>query len=305
MCRKAAMLFSLLTGALAAQISAPSLGLVYDAHNQALRRISGMPGAATLSDPVLSGIVSAAIAPDHSFAIVNDGEYKVYTAAGLRTLPTGLTDASRIAFSATGETAAFYAEGMFTLLTGLPEKPVLQTIAVAGRVGRFAVNTQGLLTISVAQEKGEGIFTISARSPLIHVLDVTQTSSIVFSKDGMKAWIADVAENRIFSLEGNDALQIATADDGVDNPLALAPSPDAQQLFIVNGGTASVVAFDLTRRTAVSSTPYACNPSALSPLAASSVFALTDLSSGPMWIFDASQPVMQTMFIPAVPAVMQ
>jgi hypothetical protein len=309
MWKKSSILLPLLAGALAAQISAPSLGLVYDAQNQALRRISGMPGAATLSDPVLNGIASAAIAPDHSFAIVNDGDYQLYTSAGLRPLPTGLPNPARIVFSPAGQTAAFYADGTFTLVTGLPAQPALQTVAAPGPVSQFAVTAAGVLLMSIVQARGEGIFAIPPQGQPAHLLDVTQTGAIVFSKDGTNAWIADTAENRVWSLTALDAqpsaVPIATASDGVDAPLALALSPNAQRLYIANGGTASIIAYDMTQNAAISSTPCACQPTALSPLAAASVFALTGLSSGPLWIFDASPPVPQTLFVPAVPAVIQ
>jgi DNA-binding beta-propeller fold protein YncE len=305
--KKISILLPLLASAVAAQVSAPSLGLVYDAQNQALRRIAGTPGAATLSDPILGAIASAAIAPDHTFAIVDDGDYKLYTSSALRSLPVGLPRPARIVFSPAGETAAFYADGTFTVVTGLPGHPALQSVAAPGPVSQFAVTASGLLLMSIAQGGGESIYEIPPQGPPVHVLDVTQISAIVVSKDGTKAWMADAAENQIWFMSGLDsspsAVQIASAADGLDSPVALALSPDFQQLFIANGGMASIVAFDLAHSAALSSTPCACKPAALGPLAAASVFALTDLSTGPMWIFDASQPVLQTLFIPAVPAV--
>ncbi|MCU1257599.1 MAG: hypothetical protein JWO80_484 [Bryobacterales bacterium] len=307
---KSSLLLPLLAGSLFAQFSGPSLGLVYDAPNQALRRIAGLPGGATLSDPVLTGIAFAAVAPDHSFAIVSSADgsgYQLFTRDGLSALPPGLTPSARVAFSPGGGAAAFYADGSasLTLVTGLPSQPSLQAIAVGGAVGKFAVNDAGSLLVSVPrQPAGESVLQISPQGQPVQVLDVTQAAAIIFSRDGAKAWIADAAENRIWSLSQFDtsavAAPIASDADGLSTPLALAVSTDARTLWIGNGGTNGVITFDLFQGTALASLTCSCKLTTLSPLTGAGVFRLTDLATDPIWILDASQPAPRILFIPAV-----
>lgn len=310
MWKTSSLLLPLLAGSLFAQFSGPSLGLVYDAPNQALRRIAGLPGGATLSDPVLTGIAFAAVAPDHTFAVVSstDGSgYQLFTRDGLRALPAGLTPGARVAFSPGGGAAAFYTDGStsLTLVTGLPSQPSLQVIAVGGAARNFAVNDAGSLLVSVPrQPAGESVLQIPPQGQPVQVLDVSQAAAIVFSRDGQRAWIADAAENRIWSLSQLEtsavAASIASDADGLSSPLALAVSSDMRTLWIGNGGTNGIITFDLSQNTALASATCSCKLTTLSPLAGAGVFRLTDLATDPIWILDTSQSDPRILFIPAV-----
>ena len=149
----------LLAGVAAAQtgtaLSGPTMGLVFDSSQSALRPIRGIPGAATMGDAVNLGIplASATVSPRQDFALAlrtDDSSVVLARAGGASAAVPGARPAPALmVFSPAGTTAALYdsGAGRVQVLTGLPDAAAVQSdvdiSALAGPVAALAVDDAG------------------------------------------------------------------------------------------------------------------------------------------------------------------
>ena len=85
---------------------------------------------------------------------------------------------------------------------------------------------------------------------------------------------------------------------GAGESHALSVSRDQRRVYVANGGSAEIVAIDLSNGvTARYACP--CSPSAVRRLNGTAVFRLTEPSDGPLWLFDGDLAQPRIMFVPA------
>ena len=149
----------LLAGVAAAQsgtaLSGPTMGLVFDSSQSALRPIRGIPGAASLGDAVNPGfaLASATVSPRQDYALAlraDDSSVVLVRAGGASAAITGARPAPALmVFSPAGTAAALYnsGAGRVQILTGLPDAAAVQNdvdiSALAGPVAALAVDNAG------------------------------------------------------------------------------------------------------------------------------------------------------------------
>jgi hypothetical protein len=136
-------------------LSGPTMGLVFDASQSALRPIRGIPGAATFGDAVNPGfpLASATVSPRQDFALAlraDDSSVVLARAGGGSAAVPGARPAPALmVFSPAGATAALYdsGAGRVQVLTGLPDAAAVQSdvdiSALAGPVAALAVDDAG------------------------------------------------------------------------------------------------------------------------------------------------------------------
>ena len=163
-----------LTGIAAAQVAeAPLLGYVFDAAAQGVRPIWGVPGAATIGDPVELGVevTEAVVSPRQNYVLVLTGTDR---ATGLYSPKTGQVQAlagvpagaSRIVVSPEGDSAGFYFSDRRELhvVTGLPDAPSppsvfagLDEVGAISDDGAFAVRASDALAMTFLSRSHAGV----------------------------------------------------------------------------------------------------------------------------------------------------
>jgi hypothetical protein len=300
-----------------APLGGPSLGFIFDARQQALRPVLGIPGAAVFGDPLSapSPVVSATVSLRQNAAVVNDGAWKAITLSpsgvgNTVVLPDGLPASARVAVSETGTSAAFYdsANSALTVVTGITASSMaanpVSIASLPGAITRFAVGDDGsLLLSSTLSSGGEALFWIGPDGSTLQLAAIQKTASILLWNSSASALVADRAGNQIWGIQNpgaNAALTLLASDtDGVSGPSGAALSRDGKQLWIANAGNQNVLGIDLGTRASLS---LACGfeLTTLLPMADGLSFRLNHPGKGPVWILDTapgSGP--RVVFIPA------
>jgi hypothetical protein len=301
-------------------LTGPIAGFVYDNSAQSLRPINGVPGASLLGDSVNFGMPVSTlwVAPRQDSAIVvgvdqslhlfllNNGTPSEVSLGGFSVLP------ERVIFSPSGTSVALIASGSAHLLTGLPNAPTqagsvkVESRTLQGQTGAFSSFTSSSPSIALSDD-GTYLLTIaqgSARLLSIHgqnrsLLAAQASALVAFAAGNHDAAVMDslTGLTLIHDAAGAAGMQlIAAPDDGLAGPRGLAFSSDEKMLYVASSTAQSVAAFNLVsvERAAIS---CACTPTTLVPLG--SVYRLTDLTTGPLWLFDGTASTPRTVFVPA------
>jgi hypothetical protein len=114
--------------------------------------------------------------------------------------------------------------------------------------------------------------------------------------------LADASANTIVKatqLSGSLSLTpLASAADGVSQPMAVAVSADGLLAAVANQGDSSVLRLDLSSKTAPVKTICHCSPTELVPLAGNFTFRLNEPGSGTVYAFDGNGVLPRVLFIP-------
>ena len=295
-----------LAGVAAAQtgtaLSGPTLGLVFDASQSALRPVRGIPGAATLGDAVNLGIplASATVSPRQDFALAlraDDSSVVLARAGGASAAVPGARPAPALmVFSPAGATAALYdsGAGRVQVLTGLPDAAAVQSdvdiSALAGPVAALAVDDAGsTLFLAAGAAETVALYRIAMDGTSQFLASFRSVAALRLSVNGREALLADSAAGAVYAirdLRGAGRMEtIASGRDGLGIPIAV-ESDSAGRIFVADqAGNVTI----LNRgRGPVVSLPCGCAPTGLFRLSGTATFRLTDPSDGPMWVLDAS-----------------
>src|SRR4051794_3502054 len=149
----------------AGRLQGPLSGFVFDRSSQSLRRIQGIPGAATVGAGVEFGfpVTSAVVAPrlDSAIILSADGVPHLFRLGGdapVEVSLPGLAAADRVVFSPSGSAAALYAGGSVQVIRGLPDSATLAgSVSVHGPAkpqrplsAAFAVSDDGAYLLYAA-----------------------------------------------------------------------------------------------------------------------------------------------------------
>jgi hypothetical protein len=126
-----------------------------------------------------------------------------------------------------------------------------------------------------------------------HVADGPREVTAAFAPGGHDAAVIQRDKLTLF----RDIAGAATVRTfpGIEMPGGLAFSPDGQKLYVASMGLQSVTAIQVATgdRTEL---PCACSPSTLTPMG--SLFRLTELGTGPLWLLDTASG-RGLIFVPA------
>jgi hypothetical protein len=292
----------------------PVIGFVYD-KTVGIQPILGIPGAATLGPAVLDrdGFESVTLAPDRDYALaVLARGRQVAIVRNLSTVPSAAVldvpaGPARIAFSPTGDAAAFYYSdtARAEVLTGLPGSPTLawnfDLAGLQSGLAALAVNDGGgaLLVAAAGEpapiwlaspEEGQRFLYAASASPSLTFLFRSEDVAIADASTGDVVLVRDPkGEARIARIGG--------PAEGISQPVAIAATRDNRRIFVANAAPAGVVSLELS-----GDEPFrlacSCAPTTLERIAGGSVFRVSEPGNGPIWLLDTASSTPRIVFVP-------
>jgi hypothetical protein len=296
------------------RISGPTLGYFFDSAQAGIVPIWGIPGAATVGQPLELGLelVKAAVAPQQDYALAEaNGESGLLVLRldpapfSRQPLPQALTGAEKIVFSPRGTSAALYdrGAGRIQVLTGMPAEPVVSAevdlAGIGGAPATLAVSDDGQVILVADSEGYVSLLTAGGESR--YVMAAGGAPALAFLNNSHDAVIADRGRNAVYLVRdvtgSMEARSLAGERDGVSGPLAVEASRDNGRVFIANGESSSVVALDLATGLATL-VPCRYPVTGLRRLSGNAVFALTEPLNGPMLVLDGDSAELRTVLVP-------
>jgi hypothetical protein len=185
------------------------------------------------------------------------------------------------------------------LVSGLPDAPV-----VGGSIDLTATGVPSALAVSddantLLVSVNNSIRLFESYADMGKLIDTASGALVAFAAGGHDAAVADAGAGVVLfhDLAGAGASQvIAPPDDNGRASSALAFSADGKALFLASSTAQAVTQLDLASG---SSTRIACNCSPMVLARMGSVFRLTEPSSDPLWLLDASESEPRIVFVPA------
>jgi len=294
--------------AAAADIAGPVTGYVFDAPSHSVLPVLGIPGAATLGDPVSLGldITYAAVAPgqDYLLAVGTDGQAWLVR-PDAATAQAGRLDLlhgapQRIVFSPRGSAALFLQDSTADVYTGLPGSPALaRTLALRSLSpsSAFAVSDDGSAVLGAT---GDALSVAGPSAEWKALPGVGTDASVAFSPGSSDAAVASRSANTVTLLRspasGGERSAIAGPADGIAGPVGIAFTADGR-ILVANSdkGTVSILSPSGDAPAAVT---CGCTPTGLSAMGR--VFRLNDRTDAPIWLVDAGADQPRALFIPAL-----
>ncbi len=298
----------------AAAASQPILGYTWDSNRAGLRTMLGVPGAAALSDTVVTAgpFTSATFCLRKSYVLLTHSSGSVYVMSlpnGEPSLITSPLANQQVIVSPSCSKALVYTRGSSTgvLISGLPSTPVAEPLnfAASGSIVGAAVGDLGDVALALLHSDGSiAIQLLSSSGTLSASLSVLQAyGAMTFVPGADTVLAADFGANKVVILShpssNPSTAQLASAADGVSQPLAIASSADGHEAFVANAVGVPLLRLDLASTSAPAKVPCACRPSELVPLSGNALFQLSELSSGTIYALDGASAVPRTLFIPA------
>ena len=294
-------------------LTGPTMGLVFDSSQSALRPIRGIPGAATLGDAVDLGfpLAAATVSPrqDSALALRADDSSVVLVRAGAASaaIPGARPAPARMVFSPAGTAAALYdsGAGRVQILTGLPDAAALQSdldiSALAGPVAALAVDDAGSsLFVATGAAESVALYRIALNGASQFLASFRSVAALGLSATGREILLADSAAGTVYVIRdprGTGRLDmIASGRDGLGTPIAV--ESDSKGRIFVADQAGNLTILDRARGSVVS-LPCGCAPTGLFRLSGTATFRLTEPSGAPMWVLDASGADARIVAIPA------
>jgi hypothetical protein len=291
-------------------IDGPVSGFVFDSNARSLRMIRGIPGAALIGGPVdfKQDLTRAWVAPglDSALVVTADGAARAFRLDGAKAAEiaaAGLVAPERVVYSPSGTAMALVTAGSVRIYSGLPGAPT-----VTGTVALPADRTVAAGPRAKLQRPGGGPIAVSddgryllyGNGPVVELMDangntrtLTEASAAAiptFAPRGHDAAVTDKESVALFQ----DVAGAATVRrlPGISGARAATFSPDGNRLFVAG---ASLVSLDVAgnERAELSCD---CRVSGLTRMG--SVYRLTELGNGPLWLLDAAAEP-RVVFVPA------
>ena len=315
-------------------IRGPMLGYVFDPTSLGVRPLPGIPGASYVGTTLPIGFTPTfvEVSPSHDHALgVEAGTGDLFV-IDLRTgipaaerLTTTNAGVDRIFYSPLGKAVALYYRQpkQVEILTGLPDKASRQgridLAGVPGVLTALAVSDDGKALAAASSEGATSdgatsggdhgaLFVAGPGEDLQRAGPLGRAAALSFLNDSQDLLVADIGRNEVVRIRnikaGAEWTVLASRQDGLDQPVAVAASRDNSTVFAVNSADHRIAWISLSGGpVAFVASPHISTE--LSALAPESVFRLTSASSAPLYILDArpqgdglsSQP--RVLFIPA------
>lgn len=295
-----------------AAMDGPRLGLMFDPGQKALRPILGIPGAATLGQPLEVGVEfdKAAVSPLQDYVLLTTGKTRnveLLTLSRLPLAPTAIPGAEPapdlIALSPGGGAAALYykVRNLIQVVTGLRTSPGVSAelyLSAGSQPAVLAVSEDGLAVLAAVEGT---VFWVSASGEVPLIKSLPKVTAIAFAA-GHSALVADGVKNQVYRVQAATGAAnvevVAGPKEGINSPVAVALSRDNRHAFVANAKFSSVLKVDLIEKTTVERVWCGCTPAVLDRLAGDDVFRITEASERPMWVLDASARRSRVVFVP-------
>jgi len=241
----------------------------------------------------LGNPASSRLASCYALGIKSSENRKLSTCSQSPSSPTVTPTIDRIVLSSIGSAAALYSESEARIYSvgNLYQSPVVVAtfdLSAFGKPTAFAITDDGqTLAMGVAAGGPGSLLLVNSGRPARLIGTMNHPSAIRFLSNSTNAIVADDADNKIYMLSNSQLFAIASGDDGISTPVAIALSNDNQRVFVGNSQPSSVTTLQLSGSSA-GSTVCHCTLTGLYPTNTDSVFRLTDYSGGPVLLFDGS-----------------
>ena len=292
--------------------SAVVLGYLWDSRVSGIRAITGTPGAAHLESPVAGSSWSAATScANRNFALLGDASGALWLmslpSGDVTPLGQGIAKGERIALSPACGYGVISSPGsaQVLLVSGLPSSPQMQPLNFrgGGSILGTAVSDQGSILLATLNSSAAAVLEVLPPAGQWQTLrQLRGYGGMAFLPGGDSAIFADSVANSVYLVaqtSGNPKFtQLASSAQGVANPVAVAGSADGRFAFVANAQGKTILRFDLASGSAPASTPCACSPSELIPMAGNALFQLNDPATGTVYALAGDSPTLRTVFIP-------
>jgi hypothetical protein len=292
-----------------AGISGSVLGFFFDPAN-GLQPILGITGASIIGAPVdlATAVANVAISPrqDYALAVTTPDANLLQVTLGdsvlVSQLVVPISGTNLIALSPAGSAAGFYdgAHNRIQVITGLPGAPALardvDVSSFAETPTSLAINDGGDAMLLGFSHSFVALLSDGSVRPFTTTQHVAAAAFLSNSND---AAIADDGTNTVYLVRdvtgSSDPIALASGQDGITSPAAVAVSKDNQQVIVATSrGVAAIALSDGT----ITQVSCACRPTGLAALRGNAVFRLTEPSGGPMWLFDGDAAQPRIVFVP-------
>ena len=302
------------TPAPVAVTSGPQLGYFWNAADQTLRPVLGIPGSSQVGASVVPAgtYVAGAASAASGMGVLQeqDGSLDVMS------LPSGqpvhlaasVAVGASIRFSPNGRAALVFAPGgsSVQVVTGLNKVPAAAGIALSGAVMDATVSDAGRVVVAISGAAGTVLQAVNASGAASTVgsAGVLGGLSFVGSDDVV---YADASANTLTVVHNASTApspaQVPTTAL-LQAPKALGVSANGQWVLVANGAEPTLVRLDLTAQAAPLKLTCNCTPTLVATLAGQGAFRVTNPASGePLWAVDAGVATPRAFFIPAMPVV--
>jgi hypothetical protein len=291
------------------QLGGPLAGYVYDSSALALRPVRGVPGGATLGDPLALAFApqSGFVAPRQDLAVLvsSDGVthwFQLSGNAATEVVAKGsIATPQRVVFSPTGTAAALIAGGKVQVVTGLPGNP-----ALAGGVTLEEPKAAARPSAVSLAVSDDGAWLLLARGTNLQLLPASGASSATLAPIGGSAVVAfapashDAAMSSggvltwIHDAAGSASSQVVAQNSALARAVGVAFSADGKSLYAANGG-GLVLSVDLAAGTSVEQTS---NAPATAMESMGDFFRLNQAGDGPLWLVDPNAGSPRVFFVP-------
>jgi hypothetical protein len=305
-------------------IRGPVLGYVFDPAALAIRPLPGIPGASYVGTPLPLGFTPefVEVSPSHDYALgVEAATREVFlidlrpatpTAERLAGINAGV---DRIFFSPLGKAAALYDRQakQVAIVTGLLEGPPnparVDLTPISGMLTAMAVSDDGKAFAAASSEGDSGALFAGAPGEDLHLVGpLGRAAALSFLNDSHDLLVADIGRSEVVRVRnvnaGAEWTVLASRQDGLAEPVAVAASRDNTTAFAVSSADRSIA------RIALSGGPVEfldcpCTPTGLDALDSGAGFRLTSASTAPMYMLDArpqgdgASSQARVLFIPA------
>jgi hypothetical protein len=277
-----------------------------------LRPILGVAGSSLVGQSLVSAgeYIAAVTSATQGIAILqaSDGSFDLLTLPSGSPVSLGLTlpAGAQLRLSPSASSALLYTPGAnsASLVTGLPGAPKLQTISLAGPIVDSAVSDTGAASFEYSQSSSLTLAVVPLGGRSVSVAAVGSGGGLNFLPGRDDLLYADAAANTLTLIRSTTSAPTATLiqTSGIlKTPAAVGVSGSGRWALVANSASHSLVRVDLNSLAAVSVT-CSCTPTLAAALADDGAFRVTDATTGPNWLVDASQSTPRTLFIPAIPA---
>ena len=288
-------------------ISAPVLGYAFDPAVRAVRAVRGIPGAATLGDPLHTRfrLTAASVAPPQTYALATSAERDLrlvrWTGGHVSSLSLNeaIPEPDRIVFSPSGAAAILYDSGSarMQVLTGLPNEPAIREVQPAGSaaVSSMAISDDAWLVLVSGS-----VYAIGPDQNPVPLPLPGGIAALSFSPSSDDLLAATPSGDLYLARNVNSSVivsRIYSGDSRTSNPVAVQFSPDGSAAFLANT-TGTLMTIDLNSGSG-GALVCQCTPTGLQPFGRAGLFRLTGIFSQPLWLFDGTPGRTRIWFVPA------
>lgn len=299
----------------------PLMGYVFDAAAGQVRMLAGIPGAARVADPVkldfkmahaaigAGGTSVVASVPDGASLIVVS---RLDAQASTTTVENSMGDFDLAAFNDSGTAVIVYGSvcKCIQIIDGLPDAPHvnrrIDAASLPGSVQALALGDDASIAAVAVAKSEDGsspaqIMLFDLRGDSAPRPVIIGASSLAFTPNGNDLAISGPDSGSVsLSRNGDGPVNVAGVPvEGygkeITSPGAVAFAGDGLLLIADRAGFVHVVDLKTNQRNSV---PCICIPDSMERLKEKSIYRLTGMETGAVWIFDGSRTEPRTVFVP-------